>query len=120
MTCWYLSQAEAFDGIFLPLRQLQRLKTMNIYIDDLTNYSSDGCLQSRHDTGAHSSRAIGSFRWTKDFWLRWAEVIRRLVLQDKIPKTEIKFEDWSSRPSIVECDRMLSQRNAQHVETHDA
>ena len=54
VTCWYLSQAEAFNNIFFLLRQLQRLKTMNIYIDDLTNYSSDGCLQSRYDAGAHS------------------------------------------------------------------
>ena len=72
--------------MFLPLKQLQHLKTMNVVINDLTDRRPDNCLQSRHDPGVHSMPSKHSFRWRREVRFRWAEVIRKSVLQDKIEK----------------------------------
>ena len=93
---------------------------MNIVIDDLTNYPRVECLQSRHNTGAHSWRAIGSFRWTQDSWLLWAEVIRELVLQDKAEKKDCKVEERSSDLSTIKRGLMMYDHTFQHVEAHSA
>ena len=97
--------------MLLLLRQLHRLRTMNVVINDLTDRIPDNCLQLKHDTGLHSKSPRQSFRWRREVLLRWAEVIRNLVLQDMVPKKEIKFEDWSNHPSILECDQVLNDRS---------
>ena len=78
VTCFRLSQGMAFTEMFLPLRQLARLRVFKMVITD--HGVRDSCPQEVHDNETHAREPRYTFWARKEVRRVWAEEIRDVVL----------------------------------------